>query len=448
MHEHETGQTRLEDLVNVTSRELSASKLVKFTSLEEKSLTGTRLSNSRDHNETRAERLSDQMGRGRRRNKLNNPDDRISVMPDEILSFILLLLPIRDTARTSILSRRWRYLWKTSAAYSSSFNLDVVAMRGSAYSDDMFVARKGYKYVDDEELLSIERVKFINWVDQILKLDYSPRMGSFRLRHYFKKNFAHHIDGWINMAISKKVQNFDVDLSQFHRFWSRYPNEKLYTFPDWLFSPETDIDARNITRLEYRGSQANFSLLNATQLSEVIVHLVRDDGSAAISRVVDKLSNQQPKLDTLTLTADMIKRPIHLCQITNLKKLVLVITAYKGTLWGFIPLLHGSPYLHTLEMHWSFLGGKGMQKPCDSPHRYLKNITVSGFKGSTHEVEFTTYLLNNATTLQKFTVFETTKYYSYETGYYDRVVENEKMEEGAMEQLMNVLPPGVEFQLM
>ncbi|PIA42322.1 hypothetical protein AQUCO_02000042v1 [Aquilegia coerulea] len=460
------------------------------------------------------------MGRGRRRgrtNKVNNPDDRISEMPDEILSFMLFLLPIEDAARTSILSRRWRYLWKTSAAYSSSFNLDVVAMRGSAYSDDIFVSFNDYRYLDYEELLSIERLKFINWVDQILKLDYRPMMDSFRLRYYIKKDSTDHINRWINMAISKRVKNFDINLSHFHT-WGKCLNEELYTFPDWLFTLETgslvkllylkscifrplnfncsslvdlqlcevlidqtclvsffsncpnleklflvrchnllglkisgpllklkyvaiincrslgylDIDARNLNRLEYRGKQVNFSFLNVTQLSDVIVHLIQEDYSAAISP---------------------IKRPIHLSQFTNLKKLVLVITAYNGTLWGFIPLLHGSPFLHTLEMHWSYPFAKdseekGMQKPSDFPHSSLKNITVSGFKGSAHEVEFTTYLLNNATTLQKLTIFKATKYYSYEEGYYGCVAEKRKIEEGATEQVMNVLPPGVEFLLL
>ncbi|KAF5206678.1 hypothetical protein FRX31_003735, partial [Thalictrum thalictroides] len=59
-----------------------------------------------------------------------------------------------------------------------------------------------------------------------------------------------------------------------------------------------------------------------------------------------------------------------------------------------------------------------MQKPFHSPHCYLKNITISGFKGSAHEIEFTTYLLNSAKTLETFSIFKTKKYYSYEKGYF------------------------------
>ncbi|MFS8031599.1 putative F-box-like domain superfamily protein [Helianthus anomalus] len=39
--------------------------------------------------------------------------DRITTLPQSIIETILCLLPIEETARTSILSREWRFKWTT-----------------------------------------------------------------------------------------------------------------------------------------------------------------------------------------------------------------------------------------------------------------------------------------------------------------------------------------------
>ncbi|KAJ1256709.1 hypothetical protein BS78_K330000 [Paspalum vaginatum] len=40
-------------------------------------------------------------------------DDRLSGLPDSLLEYVLSRLPSRQAARTSVLSRRWRHLWRT-----------------------------------------------------------------------------------------------------------------------------------------------------------------------------------------------------------------------------------------------------------------------------------------------------------------------------------------------
>ncbi|KAL5708602.1 hypothetical protein ACHQM5_019379 [Ranunculus cassubicifolius] len=135
---------------------------------------------------------------------------------------------MREAFRTSVLSYRWRYLWKDSLKFYSSLVLDVNGMRDSEYTDSILESKKK---------LSIERYKFARWVDQMLHLDYGPLLDTFRLRFEMRNDFSHYIDRWISVAIAKRVQKFDIDLSEFLQ-WGICPNNKLYRFPSRLFTKE------------------------------------------------------------------------------------------------------------------------------------------------------------------------------------------------------------------
>ncbi|KAK9051148.1 hypothetical protein SSX86_027774 [Deinandra increscens subsp. villosa] len=55
--------------------------------------------------------------------------DRISTLPDNITEKILTLMPIRDALRTSILSRKWRYSWRSMPKLA--FTDDMVKVHSS-----------------------------------------------------------------------------------------------------------------------------------------------------------------------------------------------------------------------------------------------------------------------------------------------------------------------------
>ncbi|XXG59632.1 hypothetical protein AAC387_Pa04g1682 [Persea americana] len=69
--------------------------------------------------------------------KQNTPDhekeeDRISQLPDPILHDIVSMIPFKCAVRTSILSKRWKGLWESATAYTTTldFGWEFATSRG------------------------------------------------------------------------------------------------------------------------------------------------------------------------------------------------------------------------------------------------------------------------------------------------------------------------------
>ncbi|KAL6136824.1 hypothetical protein ACLB2K_062119 [Fragaria x ananassa] len=56
-------------------------------------------------------------------------EDRITVLPDDLLSMIVHPLPIKEAAAATILSNRWKHIWKSTTNLNydvtGTFNYDV-----------------------------------------------------------------------------------------------------------------------------------------------------------------------------------------------------------------------------------------------------------------------------------------------------------------------------------
>ncbi|KAJ0669104.1 putative F-box domain, FBD domain, leucine-rich repeat domain superfamily [Helianthus annuus] len=127
-----------------------------------------------------------------------NVDDRLSMMPEDILSRILSLMPTKFAARTSVLSKRWRYTW------TSVTNLDFDYTRYLRSNEKIIK-----KFVDGNE------ENFIKFVDRALKFCRTSHVKLFRLH---VSNYHHAIgssvSNWINSAVRLNVRELDICVIQ------------------------------------------------------------------------------------------------------------------------------------------------------------------------------------------------------------------------------------------
>lgn len=124
--------------------------------------------------------------------KTNNfPDDQFSKLPDEILVSIVSLIPLKEASQTSILSRRWRYLW--------TFTTGSLDFDGSALQNLLGI----------EKYCEKEKGWFVRWVNGVLRLYQGSTIDEFRACFVVsEKNFTLDIENWLSFSLRKKVKRF------------------------------------------------------------------------------------------------------------------------------------------------------------------------------------------------------------------------------------------------
>ncbi|KAH7858352.1 hypothetical protein Vadar_022796 [Vaccinium darrowii] len=178
-------------------------------------------------------------------------EDRISQLPDEILANILSLLKIKEAGRSSVLSHRWRDLWK----FSSSLNFDASKTLLKVF---------GRKHEP-------ERSKYVAWVNQVLKLHLCPSLDEFRVGFYLDSRNSCDIDEWINFVIPKRVKILEIDLHS-SSFDTRYtPSQECYLCfksPSNLSSIKC-LTSLSLGHVNVRGELIEYFLSNCPNLEQL-----------------------------------------------------------------------------------------------------------------------------------------------------------------------------------
>ncbi|PIA46910.1 hypothetical protein AQUCO_01500442v1 [Aquilegia coerulea] len=144
--------------------------------------------------------------------------DRVSELPEDILSFILSLMSMRDAVQTRVLSRRW----KNVSAPTSNLQFDLFTLFG------INCDRNSLSIGSDNQ--SDGKCRFIKAVDQFLHLCRSPKLYSFKVCYSLGNDSECHIDRWISFAVRGHTEKLVLDFSGLPK------GCELYNFPCNLLS--------------------------------------------------------------------------------------------------------------------------------------------------------------------------------------------------------------------
>ncbi|XP_027171851.1 F-box/FBD/LRR-repeat protein At3g14710-like [Coffea eugenioides] len=128
--------------------------------------------------------------RSRSKELLDSKKDRISELPESVLSHILSRLPTEDAVRTSVLSRKWEYKW------TSIYNLTF---------DDRKRFRYSHRWRKWKVQKQPKKTDFMNFVDRVLALSKNSSIKECHLL-FLDVYDPFRMKTWITAALSSNVQ--------------------------------------------------------------------------------------------------------------------------------------------------------------------------------------------------------------------------------------------------
>ncbi|XP_077220977.1 putative F-box protein At1g49610 [Tasmannia lanceolata] len=170
---------------------------------------------------------------------MKNDVDRISDLPDVILLIIISFLPMKFAVRTSILSRRWRYIWAQTPYldFDEHIFIDDRSRRLVTINPREWMLYKKYE----------ASIRFVDFVHRSLLHYRGDRISTFRLRFCYNGEHYNHINQWLHFTIRRHVQELDLDFSGGGYALDIRTGYRAFELPNYLFACET----LNVLRLSY-----------------------------------------------------------------------------------------------------------------------------------------------------------------------------------------------------
>ncbi|EYU19233.1 hypothetical protein MIMGU_mgv1a010689mg [Erythranthe guttata] len=248
---------------------------------------------------------------------INGGYDSISLLPDCILDHILSYLPTKEAVATSVLSKRWKYLWTF---------VPILDFDDSLLYSSQFEFRH-----------SINVTCFMNFVDKVLLQRDKSNVKRFRLscRVCFS---ASRVNEWILSAVKQNVQELDLCLFV----------EEPFVLPACVF----DNEILTVIKLEMNCNLHLPPRISIPSLKTLHLRLVTFPND---NNTVQSLFSSCPFLEELAvLDYDSGMQLLPDCALSSLK--TVDYTNFCGTnteIWFLRFLLKNAVVLEKMNVYWS-----------------------------------------------------------------------------------------------
>lgn len=175
--------------------------------------------------------------------EVGQTEDRISDLPADLIDKILLLLPIRDAARTSALARNWRYQWKS---------IPELVFSGNTAPHPL---RNGRSMVDI--------------IGHVLRSHVGPIL-KFKICHEEVRD-SRAVNSWIRHLLRTHLKEFSF--CNFHRS-ARYISNRLFAFHDLVHLQLTGCAIRLPARFQGLKKLESLELIHVASTQDDIQRLI------------------------------------------------------------------------------------------------------------------------------------------------------------------------------
>lgn len=427
----------------------------------------------------------------------NSHDDVVSQLPDDVLVSILSQLTLKEAARMSILSRRWRHVWK------SITRLDFDAMKTL---EDICE--------NEGRTLKRERKKYVKCVNRVLKLHNGFLLDEFRVCFDLIKTSQCHIDRWVEYAVSRGVQKLELDLSNLAGLPQKYLTRCAFPVIQCnslrsltLKSVEVSGDlielfirccpflqilvvhgSSRLISLQVYGfslalrhleicycnhaesilvcdtnivsivvnTGARLVLRNLPMLVEFSVNWVRPTYENFFNGISSLLSCCFSQLKILTLyyvNSEALVMLHEFPELTRLKEFTIIVYSwYDQSLIGFTSILKASPNLERFIIKLQGISQAKEEREFEVGAKcllqHLKVVEFHGYYGRTTELELVNYFLENAVSLEHIVIDPSRPLLRCRVKYEDDDEVREHGRRCAKEQLGGLIPQHIKLEII